>query len=57
MLVSGLTTATDMTDPPAPADKGHGPGTELPLDYLVKALDRAIERGHAPGSRETEHRT
>jgi hypothetical protein len=57
MLVSGMTTATDRTDALSIAEEVHGHRAEVPLDYLVKALNRAVERFQAPGSEDTEHRT
>jgi hypothetical protein len=57
MLVSDMTAATDRTDPLPPAERDPAPRAEVPLDYLVKALNRAIERHQAPGSDVTEHRT
>jgi hypothetical protein len=57
MLVSDMTSAADRTDPASQAERAAGPRAEVPLDYLVKALNRAVERHQAPGSDVTEHRT
>ena len=57
MVVSGMTLGTDRPEPQPKVSKNCEPEAEDPLDFLVNALDRAVSRKRATGTKETEHRT
>lgn len=57
MVVSAVTRGSETPEVhalPPPANKTTA---EVPLDYLVNALNRAVLRRQATGTEEIEHRT
>ena len=47
---------TDMPMPETQAARAYRPGAEVPLDFLVNALNRAVIRKQAAQTEETEYR-
>jgi hypothetical protein len=57
MVVSAMTLGTDRPEPHPRGRLACETEAEGPLDFLVNALDRAVARKRATGTKETEHRT
>ena len=52
-----MTRGTDRPEPHTPAPQAFETTAEVPLDYLVNALNRAVLRKQTTGTEETEQRT
>jgi hypothetical protein len=57
MVVSAMSRETDRPGPQLPSPSAIETAAEVPLDYLVNALNRAVLRRQATGTEEIEHRT
>ena len=57
MVASAVTRGTEKPEVRALAPLAHETTAEVPLDYLVNALNRAVLRRQATGTEEIEHRT
>jgi hypothetical protein len=57
MVASAVTRGTEKPEVRALPPLAHETTAEVPLDYLVNALNRAVLRRQATGTEEIEHRT
>lgn len=57
MVASAINRETERPGLQLPSSSANNTTAEVPLDYLVNALNRAVLRRQATGTEETEHRT